>query len=146
MKTAAVFASLVALVGATTLVEPRQDSDYPDCEPTTGAFYIPDSITVGEPFPVRFCSSTYFKTSSKSITLAIGRDSTNVSGSVIMTDELTTKDNKKYDFEATIPYSSTIKFSETSPLIVVEKINDYYVSESFQVVTTDAHLVYPEES
>ncbi|KAI4520006.1 hypothetical protein EV122DRAFT_273495 [Schizophyllum commune] len=141
MKTATFFASLVAFVGATALV---QDSGYPDCEPTTGSFHIPDKITVGKSFAVRFCSSTYFKTSTKSITLAIGLNSTSVDGAVVLTQELHSKDGKTYDFEATVPNSAAYKFSDKSSLIVVEKIHGYYVSENYQVTTKKAHIVYPE--
>ncbi|KAL1739298.1 hypothetical protein HDZ31DRAFT_69081 [Schizophyllum fasciatum] len=142
MKTAAAFASVLALVGTAAALESRQDASYPDCEPTTGAFYAPETLTVGEAFPVRLCSSTYFKTSSKTITLAISRDDTNVSGAVILADDLTSKDNKKYDFEATVPQSE-VKFDNHTKLIVVEKINDYYVSSSFQLYYADVDVVYP---
>ncbi|KAI5892420.1 uncharacterized protein SCHCODRAFT_02502252 [Schizophyllum commune H4-8] len=145
MKTAAVFALLVAFVGATALVEPLQGSGYPDCGLTDGSFYIPEKITVGKPFAVRFCSGAYFKTSSKSITLAIGFNSTSVDGSVILTQDIYPVGGKKYDFEATVP-NSLDKFSDKSPLIVVEKINGYYESEYYQVTTKKAHIVYPEES
>ncbi|KAL1714468.1 hypothetical protein EV715DRAFT_209486 [Schizophyllum commune] len=144
MKTATFFASLAAFVGATAFAEPLQNSDYPACEPTTGSFHIPDKITVGKSFAARFCSSTYFKTSSKSITLAIGWNSTSVDGSVILTQEIHSDDGKTYDFVATVPNSGAYKFSDKSSFIVVEKIWGYYVSENYQVTTKKAHIVYPE--
>ncbi|KAL1702366.1 hypothetical protein EV121DRAFT_281964 [Schizophyllum commune] len=144
MKTATFFASLVAFVGATAFAEPLQDPGYPDCGTTTGSFHVPHTITVGKPFAVRYCSGAYFKTSSKSITLAIGWNSTSIDGSVILTPELPSNGGKKYDFEATVPRAGEYKFSDNSSLIVVEKTHGYYVSENYQVVTKKAHIVYPE--
>ena len=93
----------------------------------TGAFYYPSSVTVSEPFALRFCSGTYFKTSSKSITLAISAaGDTNLDRAVILTDELTSPDYKTYDFEAVVP-KTMFTFPEETYLIVVEKTNDYYV-------------------
>lgn len=138
MKATIILASLLALVGAASIPEKRQE--YPDCEPTTGAFYFPDTVTVGEPFSVRFCSSTYFKTSSQSITLAITRTDDSIDGAVILTEEL--KGNKRYDFEATVPMSQ-ITFPNSTYLAVVEKINDYYVSSSYDVTTAPVTVVYP---
>ncbi|KAL1742690.1 hypothetical protein HDZ31DRAFT_83939 [Schizophyllum fasciatum] len=135
MKCAIVFASLLALVGAVAVPEKR--ADYPDCGPTSGDLYVPDSIKVGEKFSARYCSSQYSKTSSKSITLAIdAKGGKDVNGAVILTDELTSDNGKKYDFEAELPAGQTT-FSGNLNLIVVEKINDYSVPSSYVVFTKE---------
>ena len=109
----------------TTLLHPKTRLTLPAS--ATGAFYYPSSVTVSEPFALRFCSGTYFKTSSKSITLAISAaGDTNLDRAVILTDELTSPDHKTYDFEAVVP-KTMFTFPEETYLIVVEKTNDYYV-------------------
>ncbi|KAL1691012.1 hypothetical protein GGG16DRAFT_113525 [Schizophyllum commune] len=149
MKIAAILASAIALAGAAAAapIESRQDnSSYPECGPTTGAFYYPSSVTVSEPFALRFCSGTYFKTSSKSITLAISAaGDTNLDRAVILTDELTSPDYKTYDFEAVVP-KTLFTFPEETYLIVVEKTNDYYVKSSYAITTGQINVVTPKSS
>ncbi|KAL1740529.1 hypothetical protein HDZ31DRAFT_67852 [Schizophyllum fasciatum] len=150
MKTAA-FASVLALLGAVSAapVEPRADaspSAYPDCDPTSAALYFPESVTVGEPFAVRFCSGTYFKRSSRSITLAISAaGTTDLNLAVILTDELASADNKQYDFEATVP-RTMFTFPEETYLMVVEKTNDYYVKSSYEIHNAQVKVVTPPSS
>ncbi|KAL1686478.1 hypothetical protein GGG16DRAFT_117861 [Schizophyllum commune] len=129
MKFAIAFSSLVALASASVI---QTRADYPECGPTTGGFYVPETVTRGQAFPVRFCSDTYAKTSSKSITLALNPQSQkSVNGAVILTDALVSDNGKKYDFEATVPES--LDLTGNAFLAVVEKINDYYVESSYAV-------------
>ncbi|KAL1744798.1 hypothetical protein HDZ31DRAFT_63779 [Schizophyllum fasciatum] len=136
MKSAIVLAPLLALVAAV----PQKRQDYPDCGTTTGDLYVPETIIPGEKFSARFCSSTYAKTSSRSITFAISaKGDTEINSAVILADELTTDDGKKYDFEATLP-TGQIQFPEKTNFIVVEKINDYYVDSSYAVHTKEVKV------
>ncbi|KAI5896114.1 uncharacterized protein SCHCODRAFT_02493967 [Schizophyllum commune H4-8] len=151
MKCAIVLASLLALASAAA-VEKR--ADYPACGTTGPAtLHVPDSVTVGQKFPARYCSGQYAKTSSKSITLAVdARGTADVDGAIIIADGLTpgaagnsTPDaagsdktaaagsdetaaagGNTYDFEAELPQGQT-QFPGAVSLVVVEKINDYYV-------------------
>ncbi|KAL1673001.1 hypothetical protein EV122DRAFT_255470 [Schizophyllum commune] len=125
MKFPIVLGSLVALASASAI---QTREDYPDCGPNIG-FYVPETVTRGQAFPVRFCSDTYAKPSSQSITLALNPLSKkSVDGAVILTDELASDNGKKYDFEATVPES--LDLTSNTFLAVVEKINDHYVSTS----------------
>ncbi|KAL1700137.1 hypothetical protein EV121DRAFT_295486 [Schizophyllum commune] len=118
--------SLVAFASASAI---QTREDHSDCGPTTGGFYVPETVTRGQAFPVRFCSDTYAKTSSKSITLALNPLSEkSINGAVILADELASDNGKKYDFEATVPKSFDL--TENAFLAVVEKIHDHYVESS----------------
>ncbi|KAL1739287.1 hypothetical protein HDZ31DRAFT_77702 [Schizophyllum fasciatum] len=139
MKVAVVLGSLFALASA-SVIETR--AEYPACGPTTGGLYLPDTVTRGQSFPVRFCSDTYFKTSSKSITFALNPlAEKNVNGAIILTDELTSAGGKQYDFEAKVP--EALDLSGNVFFAVVEKINDYYVDSSYAVHWTNIKVNAP---
>ncbi|KAL1664335.1 hypothetical protein GGF50DRAFT_88721 [Schizophyllum commune] len=115
MKFAIAPSSLVAFANGSAI---QTREDYPDCGPTTGGFYVPETVTRGQAFPVCFCSDTY--PSEKS-----------VDGAVILANELASDGGKKYDFEATVPES--LDLTGNAFLAVVEKINDYYVESSYAI-------------
>jgi hypothetical protein len=141
----ALFASLATLALASPAAK---RADYPDCEIGTWTktssqdgraltcsilwflgvkeFYYPDTVTIGEAFPVKYCTSTYFKTSSNTTFFGIGRNDTTEIGNLAV---LAVKDayTDGYEFDLTIPYSGSYGFAENSYFHIVELINDYYI-------------------
>jgi hypothetical protein len=85
--------------------------------------FVPDQVTPGQSFHVKYCSSTYFKTSSNNIILAVSREQGNFDGATVIAqrDDYT----EGYDFDVTLQ-DGGITFAENSYFQVIEVINDYY--------------------
>ncbi|CAG8686254.1 9645_t:CDS:2, partial [Acaulospora colombiana] len=108
----------IVLASASDLVE-RQTSD------AQFGFEAPENVRVGEPFRVKFCTGTYFKTSTKKIFFTWGQSNTSVAYHVIL-EELEPNLNSGYLFNTTVFYTNN-KLEGPYYFGVLEEINDYYV-------------------
>jgi hypothetical protein len=134
----AIAAAVVATVSASPAVKRQEDGD---CEigtlfndsdlleisnnisPGVRALYAPDEVTPGVPFHVKFCSSTYFKTSGEYMILAVGSKQGDYDGFVVAQNDNYSLDG--YSFDVTLQDGGII-FQENSYFHVIEVINDYY--------------------
>ncbi|KIM26120.1 hypothetical protein M408DRAFT_9989 [Serendipita vermifera MAFF 305830] len=94
-----VFVSLLATLASASSLEARQSSE---CTLGQAKLEVPTNITNGEPFPVRFCSETYFKTSTKKIYFTWGF--TDQIGGSFPVLEMTPGSQNGYVFNATVSY------------------------------------------
>lgn len=118
-------------------LEARQTSA---CTLTVGDYQVPTNVTNGVPFPVKFCSSTYFKTSTNSIYFTWGYS--NETNGAMPLVEMTPNVNNGYTFNATITYTQNT-LNRNIYLGVLEKINDYYVPSSLHWYVKEAWISTP---
>ncbi|KAH8795970.1 hypothetical protein DL96DRAFT_1826349 [Flagelloscypha sp. PMI_526] len=84
--------ALLALFGAVsgvTVNEPLVDltsraSLYPDCEVSHSVLHTPDTLTPGTNVTIKWCTGTYFKTSSHALWVGINRNEDALQGSVML--------------------------------------------------------------